>query len=270
MTSFEQQALSTSLIKPTCWCRKVDDTFVILPHDNDPSQLLQHLNQHHPRIQFTVETENNSQLPFLDVLVTRNTDNTIQTSVYRKPTHTDQYLHCDSNHPLRTKTGVISTLTRRAVKFSSLPPKPELNHLRHVFTKLNNYPIKLVDRIINSTINPTPKPKTTKSDSAPVRISLPYIDKTSHHISRLLKQQAAIDTYFTTATPIKTIIRANGRKHPTTKQEPKGVVYNISCNCGSNYIGETPRPLNIRIKEHKTSTNKADQKSAISEHYQIS
>ncbi|XP_067660314.1 uncharacterized protein [Haliotis asinina] len=82
MTSFEHQALSSSLIKPTCWFRKVDDTFVILPQANDPSALLQHLNQQHPRIQFTFETESNSQLPFLDVLVTRTTDNTIQTSVY--------------------------------------------------------------------------------------------------------------------------------------------------------------------------------------------
>ncbi|XP_067653271.1 uncharacterized protein [Haliotis asinina] len=101
---------------------------------------------------------------------------------------------------------------------------------------------------------------------APVRISLPSSGKTSHHISRLLKQQAGIDTYFTTATPIKTIIRANGRKHPSTKQEPKGVVYNISCNCGSNYIRETSRPLNIRIKEHKISAYKADKKSVISEY----
>ncbi|XP_067668278.1 uncharacterized protein [Haliotis asinina] len=191
MTSFEHQALSSSLIKPTCWFRKVDDTFAILPQANDPSALLQHLNQQHPRIQFTFETESNSQLPFLDVLVTRTTDNTIQTSVYRKPTHTDQYLHFDSNHSLRTKTGIISTLTRRALNLSSVSPQPELNHLKHVFTQLNNYPPQLVNRVINSTVNPPPKPTTTKPDPAPIRISLPYTGKTSHHISRLLKQQAA-------------------------------------------------------------------------------
>ncbi|XP_067670964.1 uncharacterized protein [Haliotis asinina] len=165
MTSFEHQALSSSLIKPTCWFRKVDDTFVILPQANDPSALLQHLNQQHPRIQFTFETESNSQLPFLDVLVTRTTDNTIQTSVYRKPTHTDQYLHFDSNHSLRTKTGIISTLTRCALNLSSVSPQPELNHLKHVFTQLNNYPPQLVNRVINSTVNPPPKPTTTKSSS---------------------------------------------------------------------------------------------------------
>ncbi|XP_046544213.1 uncharacterized protein LOC124254335 [Haliotis rubra] len=68
MTSFEQQALSTSTNKPTCWYRKVDDTLVILCQDQDPAALLQHLNQQHPWVQFTVETESNGQLPFLDVL----------------------------------------------------------------------------------------------------------------------------------------------------------------------------------------------------------
>ncbi|XP_046554343.1 uncharacterized protein LOC124263723 [Haliotis rubra] len=60
MTSFEQHALSTSLIKPACWFRKVHNTFVILPQNNDPTALVQHLNQQHPRIQFTIETETTS------------------------------------------------------------------------------------------------------------------------------------------------------------------------------------------------------------------
>ncbi|XP_046570134.1 uncharacterized protein LOC124278477 [Haliotis rubra] len=227
MTSFEQHALSSSLIKPTCWFRKVDDTFVILPKNNDPTALLQHLNQQHPRIQFTIETETNSQLPFLDVLVTRTTDNTIQTSVYRKPTHTDQYIHFDSNHSVRTKTGIISTLTRRALNLPSVTPQPELKHLRHVFTQLNNYPTKLVDRVINSTLNPAPKPTTSKPDSAPIRISLPYNGKTSHHISRLLRQQADIDTYFSTATPLQTIIKANALMDSIKER-------NLSVDCKSS------------------------------------
>ncbi|XP_071099207.1 uncharacterized protein [Haliotis cracherodii] len=44
MTHFEQQALTTSPIQPICWYRKVDDTFVILKQDQDPTLLLQHLN----------------------------------------------------------------------------------------------------------------------------------------------------------------------------------------------------------------------------------
>ncbi|XP_067660246.1 uncharacterized protein [Haliotis asinina] len=266
MTAFEKQALSTSTIKPTCWYRKVDDTFVILRQDQDPATLLQHLNQQHPRVQFTFETETNGQLPFLDVLVTRSPDNKIETSVYRKPTHSDQYIHFDSNHPLKTKTGIISTLTRRAINLSSNNPSAEIEHLSHVFTKFNHYPPKLVDKIIRSTLHPTRKEPTNKPEPAPIRIALPFIGKTSYHISRVLKQQAGIETYFTSSTTLKTMLKANGRNTSKQQQPPKGVVYKINCDCGEAYVGETSRPINIRIKEHLSSTTKSDRKSAISDH----
>ncbi|XP_046548528.1 uncharacterized protein LOC124258500 [Haliotis rubra] len=89
MTSFEESALSTAPFQPLCWYRKVDDTFTTIDKQDDPAQLLQHLNNQHPRIKFTMETEQNRQLPFLDVAL-QSTDKGLVTSVYRKPTHTDQ------------------------------------------------------------------------------------------------------------------------------------------------------------------------------------
>ncbi|XP_048259337.1 uncharacterized protein LOC124120314 [Haliotis rufescens] len=240
MTHFEQQALTTSPIQPICWYRKVDDTFVILKQDQDPTLLLQHLNQQHPRVQFTIETEKDNQLPFLDVLVCRNAANRIQTSVYRKPTHTDQYIHFNSNHPLRTKTGIISTLTKRAINLSSADPKPEIAHLRQVFTHLNNYLAKLVDKVIASVLYPTPRHAAPKPESAPFRIALPFIGKASHIISRLLKQQANIDTHFTSSNSLNTLLRANGR-NTSKPQEVKVVVYKVDCNCGQSYAGEGER-----------------------------
>ena len=58
-----------------------------------------HLNQQHLSIRFTMETENNNKTAFLDILVTRVPDGKLLTSVYRKPTHTDQYLAYDSHNP---------------------------------------------------------------------------------------------------------------------------------------------------------------------------
>lgn len=46
------------------------------------------------------------------------------------------------------------------------------------------------------------------------------------------------------------------------------VVYNIQCqNCESNYVGQTKRQLNNRIKEHKNYVKKANQNSVIAEHF---
>ena len=54
-------------------------------------EFLQHINSIFPNIQFTVEIETDGSLPFLDVQITRNTNNTLQTITYQNPMHTNQY-----------------------------------------------------------------------------------------------------------------------------------------------------------------------------------
>ena len=72
-----------------------------------------HINNIDECIKFTREVENNNCLAFLDSLVTRNLEGSLDLSVYRKPTHTDQYLHFTSHHPLHQKLGVVRTLQHR-------------------------------------------------------------------------------------------------------------------------------------------------------------
>ena len=49
-------------------------------------------------IQFTLEREKDRHLPFLDLNVCRAEQGNLETSVYRKPTHTDKYFAFDSHH----------------------------------------------------------------------------------------------------------------------------------------------------------------------------
>ena len=46
-----------------------------------------------------METEKDNKLAFLDTAVLREPDGRLTISVYRKPTHTDQYLAYNSHHP---------------------------------------------------------------------------------------------------------------------------------------------------------------------------
>ena len=99
-------------VQPPLWKQYVDDTFTALPqeqiqlfHDN--------LNLIEPTIQFTIGTEVEGTLPFLDIRVTHHADGSLATSVFRKKTHTDRYLDFDS-HPLAHKIAVARMLLTRA------------------------------------------------------------------------------------------------------------------------------------------------------------
>jgi len=78
MEEFEEQAIATATYKPKIWKRYVDDTF-------------------------TMEIKKDNTIPFRDMSVSRDSNGLLTTSVYRKPTHTDQYLAYDSHHPQSVK-----------------------------------------------------------------------------------------------------------------------------------------------------------------------
>jgi hypothetical protein len=92
MEHFEKLALDSAQHKPWLWLQYVADTFVVWPHGLSQLQkFLSHLNCLRPSIQFTMETESDNAIAFLDVLVIRE-ETTLATKVYRKPTYTGRYL----------------------------------------------------------------------------------------------------------------------------------------------------------------------------------
>ena len=113
----------------------MDDTCTVVPKER-VQDLLIHLNGIEESIQFTCEMESNGCLPFLDVLMSRQPDGSIRTSVYRKGTHTDHYLDYNSHHPLSHKRSVASTLKNRAHTHSSTTSS--LKQLHKWWVKLNN------------------------------------------------------------------------------------------------------------------------------------
>ena len=154
MEEFEIKAINSFPHPIPLWLRFVDDTFVITKHRQ---ALLQHINNQDPHIQFTMDLPTQGTLPFLDTLVTIETDNTLSTSVYRKPTHTDHYLYWDSNHHITAKQSVYNSLAHRDKVVSSTQealdkellhinralsacqfPNWALNQLKYRFTHSNN------------------------------------------------------------------------------------------------------------------------------------
>ena len=115
--------------------RYVDDTITAV-HKKRIDEFHEHLNKQNTSIQFiTKEIEENGKIPFLDCLVTRE-NNTLRTTVYRKPTHTDRLLDQTSYNPTSHKATTVRTLTRRAqiVCDPRESLTDETKHLNTVFT----------------------------------------------------------------------------------------------------------------------------------------
>ena len=119
MEDSESRALSSleDNKRPQCWHRYADDVFSVVKQ-HFLSATLQHLNNQNPAIEFTMESEVNGKLPFLDTIVTKQADGRLVTNVYTKPTHSDHYLHFSSHHPFNAKLAVIDTLLARGKAIS--------------------------------------------------------------------------------------------------------------------------------------------------------
>ena len=91
-----------------------------------------------------METEKDNKLAFLDTAVLKEPDGRLTISVYRKPTHTDQYLAYDSHHPQSVKRGIVKCLYERAKRLVTKPSviSEETKHLSF-FLVSNGYPFSL-------------------------------------------------------------------------------------------------------------------------------
>ena len=135
------------------WNRYVDDVLATVKKDKT-DDILHTINNTTENIKFTKEEEDNNQLAFLYILLTRTDDGTINTQVYRKKTHTDQILNFNSNHPTQHKIGCIRSLFNRIDMHCNIEQakQTERKCLYSTFMK-NNYPRNFVNKILTKIRN---------------------------------------------------------------------------------------------------------------------
>ena len=96
------------------WKREMDDIFFVWRGTKDElEEFVWHLNGVEFKIKFTLNHEENGFIAFLDVGITKKGGKLV-TNVYRKPTHTQQYINWHSNHPKNLLLGVMKGLIHRA------------------------------------------------------------------------------------------------------------------------------------------------------------
>jgi hypothetical protein len=179
MEDYEKAALESAPLKPRCWFRYVDDTFVIWPHGPDKlKEFLHHRNSIDHSIQFTMETESEGHLPFLDLDICRRPDGCLAHKVYRKPTHTNLYISAKSHHHPSKKQAVLSTLIHRTrALYDEDSLQAELVFLRDVF-KQNGYNDRQIHRSLNR------RPHLAQPDNEPNSVAfLPFVGIIFNRIS---------------------------------------------------------------------------------------
>ena len=117
-------------------------------------------------LQFTKEIEENGKIPLVNCLVTHE-NNTLRTTVYRKPTHTDRLLDQWSYNLTSHKVTTVQTL-RRIVCDSHDGLTGETNHLNPVFIE-NNYSTDFIEH------NTYVRPNESSNNSYATTATIPYI-----------------------------------------------------------------------------------------------
>jgi hypothetical protein len=238
---FEERALNQATLKPNCWYRYVDDTFVIWPHGKTSlTNFLEHLNGLHKNIQFTMEIEENGHPPFLDIDIYRKRDGSLGHKVYRKPTHTNLYLHKLSHHHPANKHSVLSSLIHRVRALCGQDSlSQELDFLTTIFKQngYNDHQIQQTMKPARQTSEPEKKPTSTAY--------LPYINNTYGRLSRMLTKYNIKNV----ALPYKKIANYLPPVKDAIGLKTLGI-YRIPFECGTVYIGQSVRSIHLCIKEH--------------------
>ena len=267
MEDLEDRAVPTAPedIGLSLWKRYVDDIMEKIKRGNI-APLTDHLNTQDEtgNIKFTHEEEKDGRLPFLDVKIIRKEDGTIKLQIYRKETHTDQYLMFDSHHPVQHKLSVIRTLFGRAEDIVT-EPEDKAAEIQHIEKALKDckYPQWAIDRVRKDISRPKEdkkKGRKKKHQEKQIKgmVVLPYVKGVTERIQRTMRKHNI-------ETPVKPHITIRRLVvHPKDKLEDNhkcGVIYRVNClSCQQIYLGETGRKLETRIKEHEDETTQVTSK----------
>ena len=184
-------------------------------------------------IQFTTEEpRQDGSLTFLDILITPDKDGSLDTTVYRKPTNTNQYMHWDSHHTISSKYSVVGTLHHRAKTICSNRQllQQEEKHLSKVLMNYK-YPIWALNWVKMKMNKPAQRKKNNKNTTQEntnlkFYITVPYHKGLSESVKKKCNSYG-VQVYFRGGTIIKNLLMAPKDKDPMLKKS--GVIYSYKC-----------------------------------------
>ena len=274
MAAVEEEVLQDSSVKPTLYCRYVDDIFVEA-RDMPSLQRLKARLEEVSGLRFTVEDSRANKISFLDVTIDA-TDGNFITSVYRKPTNNERCLNGKSECPQRYKDGVVRAYVHRALKHCSNWPlvHQEIQRIKQILVD-NNYDLATIDRQIQAILNNQVTNTTQNTSDRGNTISLYYKSQMTTNyraeesaLKNIIKRNCKpvhpedkikMTIYYQSPTTASLIVK-NNMANDRSPLKQSNLVYHFKCNKGdcallptSGYIGYTSTTLSRRLTMHLQS-----------------
>jgi len=252
--------------------RYVDDTFILFKGTNRQAELMvNNLNKVNKNIQFTLETQIDNKINFLDLTI-HISNNKFNFNIYRKPTQTDTIIPNDSNHPFSQKFAYFNSILYRLerVPLNKSNYNNEFNIICDIGIK-NNFDINTIKKIhkkikgkLRNQINILPN---NAINYCPMKYHnflsgkfANILNKNNNNVKIAFKTKN--NSIQTINNKIKTFTNKNSINYDNYG------VYKLICSCNKFYIGKTFRNFKIRYKEHisEIKLKKSSPKSNFAKH----
>ena len=263
MTELEKKILpsllDSGIIKS--YIRYVDDTLVLIK-ESEIQNVMKRFNSFDRNLKFTVDTFDDGNIHFLDILVVPNGD----TNVYSKPTNTGLYSHYDSYIPWRYKISWARSLFYRAKRICSNNRlfKTQQERINKILS-WNGFPSYIRKKMLTgfkeshdwSTIPCAEDQDKPAENEISLTLKIPYMGAEGDKLVRTLKRKVQSNLskkvnfkiYYTTSK----IAKFCSTKDRIPMMQSNNLIYRIECpGCGEVYIGKTSCCLGKRIDEHGT------------------
>ena len=154
-------------LKPVFYRRCVDEIFILFKSNDHLKYFQDFLNSCHINMSFSMETEKENKLSFLDVEIIRK-QGKLTATFYRKPTFRGVHSNFESFLPSVYKFGMAYTLVYRCFRICSNWTQfhTELIFLKGIFRK-NGYPKNFIDKCFIKFLN----------NVHPVKENVPTVEK---------------------------------------------------------------------------------------------
>ena len=257
---FESTNAQHIISQSELWLRYMDDVYSIWRSSINLNLILQLLNECHPTLKFTLETEEDCTLPFLDLRIVRRPQ-MMEFKIFRKPSNNLLMINYFSSHEPRIKLSGLISMYLRALNFVSPRYMNEEYDKISEIAKINNYPDHMATIALNKAKSIFYRTTPAVKYNHTMNLCLPF----TQSFTKLIYPLKLLG--------IKLVFKYNDVLiNRIVRNSPKigqACIYAIVCNCNKFYIGQTTLDVKERTAQHFQYVVKNVTNSALNQHYLI-